>query len=141
MAVTINPAGVVIVGLGSANITYANGGALTTTAVTGTGVITTAADVSPFADQSAVTANGNILGYMSKNPGTRYNFKCYLIGGATAILASPPAINTRIDFDFHASGTDLKGIVKSSKVSISDDVAVLDVEMDVVAGMTFADGP
>lgn len=141
MAITLNPAGVVIVGLGSANITYINGASVTSTAVTGTGVICTAGDVSPFADQTPVTANGSILSYMSKNPGTRYTLKCYLIGGASAIVAAPPAINTRIDFDFHASGTDLKGIVKSSKVSISDDVAVLDVEMDVIAGMTFADGP
>lgn len=153
MAVTINPAGVVIVGLGVAKISYVNGAAVTQTAVTGTAAIVTAADISPFADQSPVTANGDIITYMAKNHGMRFSYKCYLIGGATAIVSNPPVINTRIDFDFHVSGTygaafaftpgsgDISGIVKSSKVSITDDVAVLDVEMDIVAGMTFVAGP
>jgi hypothetical protein len=141
MAITLNPAGVVCAGLGVCNITYINGAAVTQTAVTGTGGITIGGDISPFADQAPVTANGTIITYLSKNPGTRYNFKCYIIGGGTAILAAPPAINTRIDFDWFTAGTDLNGIVKSSKVALSDDVAILDVEIDVVAGLTFVAGP
>ena len=141
MAITLNPAGVVCAGLGACNITYINGAAVTNTAVTGTGGIVIAGDIAPFADQTPITANGSIITYLSKNPGTRYNFKCYIIGGGTAILAAPPAINTRIDFDWFTGSTDINGIVKSSKVSLADDVAVLDVEIDVVSGLTFVAGP
>jgi hypothetical protein len=78
---------------------------------------------------------------MAKNSGTRYNLKCYLIGGAAAIVAAPPNINTRIDIDWHAGGTDIAGIVKSSKVSIADEIVILDVELDVVSGITAASTP
>lgn len=142
MAITLNPSGLVITGLGVATISYINGGAVTQTAVTGTGVICIGAEISPFADQSPVTANGTIIGFMAKNSGTRYSYKCYIIGAGTAIVAAPPNINTMIQFDFHANSvTDIAGVVKSSKVTISDDIAILDVEMDVVAGLTASSTP
>jgi len=154
MSITLNPAGLIVVGTGVAGISYINGASVTSTPVTGTGVICTSADVSPFADQSKITANGTILGYMSKNKGTTYNLKCFIIGGGGAILANPPDINTMIKFDFHVSGTynqstgaftagsgDIEGIVTASKVSIAGDAAILDVTIDVVLGLTSGSTP
>ena len=133
MSITTNPANIYVIGLGSANITYANG------ASSASAYAVTAGSVEPFADQEKVTVNGVIKTYLSKNPGTRYNFTAYIVYDGTPPNAGlvPPPINSRIDFDFHESGTDINGIVTSSKIDILDGVAVLNVTMEVVSGLTF----
>ncbi len=128
MSITQNPANVYVVGLGAATINYMGGGSVTAYSVT-------AGSVEPFADQEKVSVNGVIKTYLSKNPGTRYNFTAYIAHG-TSLAA--PAINSRIDFDFHAAATDLNGIVTASKIDILDGVTVLNVTMEVVSGLTFA---
>jgi hypothetical protein len=127
MAITQNPASVYVVGLGSANINYMGGGSVTAYAVT-------AGSTEPFADQEKITVNGDIKTFLTKNQGTRYNLTCYIASGTSLV---PPVIGTRIDIDFHASGTDLNGILTAFKIDIADTVAVLNVTLETVSGLTF----
>jgi len=132
MPVTTQAPDVYVLGLGAANITYANGAATTTAyAVTG-------GEVEPFADQEKISVNGSITAYMAKNHGTRYNFTAYIkYTSAPVVALVPPAINSRIDFEFYEAATpDVKGIVTASKIAILDGVAVLTVTIEVASGVT-----
>lgn len=139
MAITQNPANVYVVGLGAAAITYFNGASSVVDTLNSFAV--TAGSVEPFADQEKVPVNGDIKTYLTKNQGNRHNLTAYITyrsdAAKLATTMTPPAIGSRIDFDFYASGTDLNGIVTASKIDTLDGVAVLSVTIETVSGLTF----